>query len=248
MKAIGIIPARFSSSRFPGKPLADINGKTMIRRVYEQAGKSKALSELLVATDDERIMKEVESFGGKCILTRSNHKTGTDRCLEALEIWEKTMPNCKYDVVVNIQGDEPFIQPEQIDKVVACFKNREEVQISTLVCKIEEPRELQQASVVKVTRQTNGQALYFSRSPIPYYRENSDKPWTQLHNYMKHTGIYAFRTAVLKELVMLPPSSLEIAESLEQLRWLENGYTIQTEITEQETIAIDTPEDLKKIS
>jgi 3-deoxy-manno-octulosonate cytidylyltransferase (CMP-KDO synthetase) len=247
MKAIGIIPARYGSSRFPGKPLADINGKTMIRRVYEQALLSKSLAGVVVATDDERIANEVNKIGGKFMLTRSEHKTGTERCLEALEKMEGAKTGSVYDIVVNIQGDEPFIHPDQIDKVVTCFLHAPQVQIATLVHKIEEPRELQQPSTVKVVRNAGGQALYFSRSPIPYFRENTDKPWTQKHDYLKHIGIYAFRTFVLKALVKLPPSPLEIAESLEQLRWLENGYSIHTELTDKETFSIDTPEDLQKI-
>ena len=241
MKVIGIIPARYGSSRFPGKPLADIKGKTMIHRVYEQAKTSKVLDEVIVATDDDRIMKEIKSFGGKGVMTASHHKSGTDRCLEELE-----KVGGKWDVVVNIQGDEPFIHPEQIENVVNCFKKKN-VQIATLVRKIEEPRELQQPSVVKVVRKANGEALYFSRSPIPFIREDSNKPWTQKFEFHKHIGIYAYTVPVLKELVKLPPSSLEIAESLEQLRWLENGYTIHVEITDKESQAIDTPEDLQKL-
>lgn len=242
MKVIGIIPSRYASSRFPGKPLADINGKTMIHRVYEQAKMSRALGDVVVATDDDRIVKEVTKFGGKVIMTGGHHKSGTDRCLEALE----KIGADKWDIVVNIQGDEPFIHPLQIDTVVESFK-RKEVQIATLVCKIDDPRELQQASIVKVVRKTNGEALYFSRSAIPFYREDSGKPWTQKHDYMKHIGIYAYRASVLKELVKLPYSSLEIAESLEQLRWLENGYPIHVGVTDKISQAIDTPEDLQKI-
>jgi 3-deoxy-manno-octulosonate cytidylyltransferase (CMP-KDO synthetase) len=241
MKIIGIIPARYASTRFPGKPLADIKGKTMIRMVYEQAKLSKVLDELVVATDDERIMNEVKNFGGKGIMTAVHHKSGTDRCFEALE----KMGN-KWDVVVNIQGDEPFIDPIQIDEVVKAF-SKETVQISTLVTKIEEPRELQQPSIVKVVRKQSGEAIYFSRSPIPYLREDGGKPWTQKFEYVKHIGIYAYRANVLKELVKLKPSSLELAESLEQLRWLENGYTINVEVTHKQSFAIDTPEDLQKI-
>lgn len=242
MKVIGIIPARYASTRFPGKPLADIKGKTMIRRVYEQAEQSKALAEVVVATDDARIMNEVKSFGGKVIMTGTHHKSGTDRCLEALE----QIGGDKFDVVVNIQGDEPFIHPEQIDNVVKCF-DMKHVQISTLVRKITEPRELQQPSVVKVVRKASGEALYFSRSAIPFIREENGKPWTQRFDFMKHIGIYAYRVNILKELVKLEPSSLELAESLEQLRWLENGYSIHVEVTEKESQAIDTPEDLQKI-
>ena len=241
MKVIGIIPARYASTRFPGKPLADIKGKTMIRRVYEQSRLSKVLDELVVATDDDRIMNEVKNFGGKGIMTGIHHKSGTDRCFEALE----TLGN-KWDVVVNIQGDEPFIDPVQIDEVVKGFSNKE-VQISTLVRKIEEPRELQQPSIVKVIKNKQGEAIYFSRSPMPFFREDGGKPWTQKFDYMKHIGIYAYRADVLKELVNLPPSPLELAESLEQLRWLENGYKINIEVTHKESMAIDTPEDLEKI-
>ncbi len=241
MKIIGIIPARYASTRFPGKPLADIKGKTMIRRVYEQSRLSKVLDELVVATDDDRIMHEVKNFGGKAIMTGIHHKSGTDRCFEALE----KLGN-KWDVVVNIQGDEPFIDPVQIDEVVKGFSNKE-VQISTLVRKIEEPRELQQASIVKVIKNKQNKAIYFSRSAIPFYREDGGKPWTQKFDYMKHIGIYAYRAHVLKELVNLTPSPLELAESLEQLRWLENGYKINVEVTHKESMAIDTPEDLEKI-
>jgi 3-deoxy-manno-octulosonate cytidylyltransferase (CMP-KDO synthetase) len=241
MKVIGIIPARYGSSRFPGKPLADIKGKTMIRRVYEQAKQCKALSEVIVATDDKRIMDEVKSFKGKAVMTSKTHPSGTDRCLEAL-----TKIGGKWDAVVNIQGDEPFIHPEQIDKVVKCF-SKNDVDIATLVRKIEEPRELQQPSVVKVVRKANGEALYFSRSPIPFIRDDSGKPWTKKYEFMKHIGIYAYRPATLKKIVKLPPSSLEKAESLEQLRWLENGFSICVAVTDKESQAIDTPEDLQKI-
>jgi 3-deoxy-manno-octulosonate cytidylyltransferase (CMP-KDO synthetase) len=242
MKVIGIIPSRFGSSRFPGKPLAEIKGKTMIHRVYEQAKLCKALGDVVVATDDDRIIKEMQRFGGKVVMTGMHHKSGTDRCLEALE--KSGADN--WDVVVNIQGDEPFIHPEQIELVIKAF-SKKNTQISTLVRKIDEPRELQQPSIVKVVRKTNGEALYFSRSPIPFIREDSGKPWTHKFEFMKHIGIYAYTVPVLKELVKLPPSSLEVAESLEQLRWLENGYHIHVEVTEKESVSIDTPEDLQKI-
>ena len=243
MKSVGIIPSRYASTRFPGKPLADINGKTMIRRVYEQAKLSHSLSAIFVATDDQRIMNEVESFGGNVIMTSPNHPSGTDRCFEALEKIGKE----KYDVVVNIQGDEPFIHAEQINKVVKSFDNKE-VQISTLAHKISDRRDLVNPSLVKIARKTNGEALYFSRSPIPFIREARTEDWTTYFSFLKHIGIYAYRSRVLEEIVKLPPSSLEKAESLEQLRWLENGYNIMVEITHHESFPIDTPEDLRKIT
>ncbi|HTA83386.1 MAG TPA: 3-deoxy-manno-octulosonate cytidylyltransferase [Bacteroidia bacterium] len=242
MNAIGIIPARFASTRFPGKPLVDIQGKTMIRRVYEQAMQSKALTAVVVATDDERIYKEVESFGGKVVMTAAHHKNGTERCVEALE---KSTQN-QWDVVVNIQGDEPFIHPEQIDKVVACFKN-DSVQIATLARLLAEEKELNNPSTIKVVRKANGEALYFSRSAIPFYRDAKGEEWVKKHPYLKHIGIYAFRTEVIKKVVKLAPSALELAESLEQLRWMENGYPVFVDITDKEAISIDTPEDLQKI-
>lgn len=241
MKAVGIIPARFNSTRFPGKPLADIKGKTMIRRVYEQAEKSDLLSAIFVATDDERIVTEVNSFSGNALMTSSKHQSGTDRCFELLEKIGKD----KYDIVVNIQGDEPFIHPEQIDKVIRGFKH-ENVQISTLGHSITDSRDLISPSLVKIVRKANGEALYFSRSPIPFVRESSNKDWTKLHPYLKHIGIYAYRSKVLEEIVKLPVSALEKSESLEQLRWLENGYSIMVEITDKESFPVDYPEDLKK--
>lgn len=241
MKAVGIIPARFNSTRFPGKPLADIKGKTMIRRVYEQAKKSHMLSGVFVATDDERIVAEVNSFGGNAVMTSSKHPSGTDRCFEALE----KIGRDKYEVVVNIQGDEPFIHPEQIDKVVKCFDNSK-VQIATLAHHLTDSRDLINPSIVKIVRNVNGEALYFSRSPIPFIRESSNKDWTKSYTFLKHIGIYAFRPDVLERIVKLSPSPLEKAESLEQLRWLEYGYAIMVELTDKESFPVDTPEDLKK--
>ncbi len=241
MKAVGIIPARYASTRFPGKPLVDIKGKTMIRRVYEQAAKSHLLTGVFVATDDQRIVMEVESFGGNVIVTSPNHPSGTDRCYEALEKIGKD----KYEVAVNIQGDEPFIHPEQIDKVVKCFKNSE-VQIATLAHHLMDNRDLINPSIVKITRNVNGEALYFSRSPIPFIRESSNTDWTKSYTFLKHIGIYAYRPDVLEKIVKLAPSSLEKAESLEQLRWLENGFSVMVEITDKESFPVDTPEDLKK--
>jgi 3-deoxy-manno-octulosonate cytidylyltransferase (CMP-KDO synthetase) len=213
----------------------------MIRRVYEQAEKSELLSAIFVATDDERIVTEVNSFSGNAIMTSNKHQSGTDRCFEVLEKIGKE----KYDVVVNIQGDEPFIHPEQIDKVIRSFKH-DNIHIATLGHKLTDSRDLISPTLVKIVRKVNGEALYFSRSPVPFMRESSSKDWTKLYPYLKHIGIYAYRTQVLEEIVKLPMSSLEKAESLEQLRWLENGYSIMVEETDKESFPVDYPEDLKK--
>jgi len=241
LKAVGIIPSRYASTRFPGKPLVDINGKTMIRRVYEQAKLSPSLSAVFVATDDQRIVDEVESFGGNVIMTSPFHPSGTDRCFEVLEKIGKD----KYDVVVNIQGDEPFIHPEQINTVVKNFTNKN-VQISTLAHKITDSEDLCNPSLVKIVRKVSGEALYFSRSLIPFIRGAANVDWTTLYPFLKHIGIYAYRSDILEQIVKLPASSLEKAESLEQLRWLENGYSVMVEITDKESFPVDTPEDLKR--
>jgi 3-deoxy-manno-octulosonate cytidylyltransferase (CMP-KDO synthetase) len=243
VKAIGIIPSRYASTRFPGKPLVTIHGKTMIRLVYEQALKSKMLDEVVVATDDERIAKEVESFKGKVVMTGTHHGSGTERCLEAIE----KLGN-KWDVIVNIQGDEPFIHPEQIDKVVSCFSSKKDVQISTLACKMVDTRQLNNPSAVKIVTKLSGEALYFSRSAVPFCMKTEGKPWTEKHTYLEHVGLYAYRPDVLAKIVKLEQSPLEITESLEQLRWLEHGFSIYVELTDKEAaLAIDTPEDLQKI-
>ncbi|MEI6816066.1 MAG: 3-deoxy-manno-octulosonate cytidylyltransferase [Bacteroidota bacterium] len=240
MKVIGIIPARFGSTRFPGKPLADINGTTMIQRVYEQAKKSNSLSNVLVATDDDRIYKHVKDFGGIAIMTSSNHQSGTDRCREAV-----LKLDMEYDVVVNIQGDEPYIDPMQIDLLVTCFKN-EATQIATLVKGITLLDDIFNKNIVKVVIDKQMKALYFSRSPIPFSRNCEEQQWLQHAPYYKHIGIYAYRNRILKEITELDQSILEKTESLEQLRWLENGYGIQVAITELESIAVDSPEDILK--
>ena len=241
MKFIGIIPARYASTRFPAKPLALLGGKTVIQRVYEQV--AGILDEAYVATDDERIEAAVKAFGGKVVMTSVNHKSGTDRCYEAF-----TKVGEGYDVIVNIQGDEPFIQPSQLEAIKACFDD-DKTQIATLV-KPFTPTDgfdaLGNVNSPKVVVDKQMNALYFSRSIIPYQR-NADKcEWLQGHTYYKHIGLYAYRAEVLKEITSLPQSSLEKAESLEQLRWLENGYTIKVGITDVETIGIDTPEDLER--
>ena len=242
MKFIGIIPARFASSRFPGKPLAEIQGRTMVQRVYQQAKQSKILSEVYVATDDERIEGHVKEFGGKVVVTSRDHQSGTDRCFEAIKKIDRG--NC--DIVINIQGDEPFIHPAQIDKVGSCFKS-EGIQIATLVKKINKKEELLNVNIPKVIFNKDKKAIYFSRTAIPYYRGKDISEAISLHAYYKHIGIYAYRIEVLEAITQLSPTALELAESLEQLRWLENGYKINIEITELESIAIDTPEDLKRI-
>ena len=240
MNILGVIPARFASTRFPGKPLVDIDGKTMIQRVYEQALKTKGLAKVVIATDDDRIVKDILRFGGEYILTAADHQSGTDRCAEVAT----KMP--AYDVVINIQGDEPYIDPSQIDLVGSCFENAN-TQIATLIKEITSDEELFNVNIPKVVINNRKEAIYFSRQTIPFVRSAEQKNWLDTHRYYKHIGIYGYKRDVLLELTKLSPSSLELAESLEQLRWLENGYAIQTRLTNLETIAIDTPEDLRKI-
>jgi 3-deoxy-manno-octulosonate cytidylyltransferase (CMP-KDO synthetase) len=241
MKILGIIPARYASTRFPAKPLVDIGGKTMIQRVYEQALKCN-LDKVVVATDDERISAEVTRFGGEFVMTSPNHQSGTDRCAEVIE----KLPG--YDVVINIQGDEPFIDPKQVSLVASCFFNTE-VKIATLIKAIHTEEELFNVNIPKVVVNSNQQAIYFSRHTIPFIRGAEKKDdWLKKHQFYKHIGIYGYQTETLLAITKLAPSSLELAESLEQLRWIENGYQIQTKVTDIETIAIDTPEDLKKIT
>ena len=244
MKFIGIIPARFASTRFPGKPLVEIGGKSMIQRVYEQA--SQAIENVYVATDDQRIFDHVESFGGRVVMTSTAHKSGTDRCDEAIKKVQLNEGNITFDVVINIQGDEPFIQPEQLRLLKSCFED-EDVHIATLAKAIKENADIFNPNVVKVIRNGEQKAIYFSRSPIPYIRNEKPENWHTVHQFYKHLGIYAYRTKVLKQITMMKPSSLELAESLEQNRWLENGFNIYVELTNLETVAIDTPEDLEKV-
>jgi len=240
MYFIGIIPARYASTRFPGKPLADIKGKSMIQRVYEQSKKASILSELYVATDDVRIEEHVKSFGGNVVMTPAECRNGTERCFEAL----KKINKKKEDVVViNIQGDEPFIHPEQIEKVASLFKNKH-VGIATLIKKISTTEELTNSNIVKVVVNKDKEAIYFSRFPIPFYRDKKNDDALKLHDYYKHIGMYAYREDILAKLISLKQTPCETAESLEQLRWIENAFSIQTEITEFESIAVDTKEDL----
>ena len=241
MKFLGIIPARYASTRFPGKPLAILGGKTVIQRVYEQV--AGALDDVCVATDDERIEAVVKSFGGKVVMTSPNHKSGTDRCYEAL-----TKVEGQFDVVVNIQGDEPFIQKSQLEAIRSCFDDAT-TQIATLVKPFtanDTFEALENINSPKVVINQNQNALYFSRSIIPYQRNAEKQDWLKNHIYYKHIGLYAYRTEVLKEITTLPQSTLELAESLEQLRWLENGYKIKVGLSDIETIGIDTLDDLKR--
>lgn len=241
VKFIAIIPARYASTRFPAKPLAVLGGKPVIQRVYEQV--SSVMDDVFVATDDERIRAAVEAFGGRAIMTREDHKSGTDRCFEA---YQKIGIPC--DVVINIQGDEPFIQPSQIRAMQACFED-EQTQIATLVKPFTEAdglAALQNPNSPKVVVSDDHRALYFSRSVIPYLRGVAPEEWLARHTFYKHIGLYAYRTETLQEITQLPQSTLEKAESLEQLRWLDHGYVIKVGQTDVETIGIDTPQDLER--
>jgi 3-deoxy-manno-octulosonate cytidylyltransferase (CMP-KDO synthetase) len=240
-RIIGIIPARYASTRFPGKPLIDINGKIMVRRVYEQAEKCTSLSGVIVATDDARIQQAVQAFGGKVCLTSPTHPSGTDRCAEVVEIL-----GLDCDAVINIQGDEPFIDPGQIELVCRCFDD-ERTELATLIKKISSADVLFNPNSPKVIIDHDQFAIYFSRHPLPYIRGAEEKDWMSHHTFYQHIGIYGYRSDVLKKITRLQPSSLEKAESLEQLRWLEHGYRVKTAITAFETLAIDTPDDLSRI-
>jgi 3-deoxy-manno-octulosonate cytidylyltransferase (CMP-KDO synthetase) len=241
-KFIGIIPSRYASTRFPGKPLADIGGKTMIQRVYEQA--SKVFTTVFVATDDQRIFDEVIRFGGKVVMTSPDHQSGTDRCREAYSKASQTLGQ-QFDVVVNIQGDEPFIAPEQIALLCHCFADAQ-TDIATLVKPIMQSETVFDPNKPKVVLGTQNQALYFSRSPIPFLRGVPQCDWHKTHVYYQHIGLYAYRVPVLSQITQIAPSLLESAESLEQLRWLENGFRIAVRQTNDESFGIDTPADLEK--
>ena len=241
MRFVGIIPARYASQRFPGKPLAILGGKTVIQRVYEQVG--KVLDDVYVATDDDRIKDTVEGFGGKAIMTSPNHKSGTDRIEEAVE-----KIGGDFDVVINIQGDEPFIHESQIKELCACFDDAD-TQIATLGKPFTAEmgmEALENPNSPKIVVDNRGYAMYFSRSVIPYIRNTRREEWIGQFPYLKHIGLYAYRRDVLRQVTQLPQSSLEIAESLEQLRWLQNGYKIKVGLTDVETVGIDTPDDLQR--
>lgn len=237
MQIIGIIPARYASTRFPGKPLVLIDGKTMIQRVYEQSKKSNYLQKVVVATDDERILNHVISFGGEAIMTAAHHQSGTERCAEIVE-------QIKADAYINIQGDEPYIHPKQIDEV-ALLLHKTEVEIATLIKQITDAEELFNVNKPKVVINKHHKALYFSRHTIPFLRDKNQAEWLNYHIFYKHIGIYGYKRKTLLEIVKLPLSMLEKSEALEQLRWLENGFDIHTGITQLESYSVDTEEDLK---
>lgn len=245
MKIIGIIPARFQSSRFPGKPLADIKGKSMIRRVYEGTKTSDKLADVWVATDSDKIFDHVIDFGGKAVMTSETHRSGTERCAEALQRIEQQTKNL-FDVVINIQGDEPLIGHEQIDQLAGCF-DEPAVQIATLAKTIRDEDELFNPNVVKVVVNRAGLALYFSRSTIPYSRSKAQEDWLKNHEYLKHIGMYAYQKEVLVKIANLEKSALESCESLEQLRWLDHGFGIRVVLTGYESLGVDLPSDIEKI-
>ncbi len=238
---VGIIPARYASSRFPGKPLVDIKGKTMLQRVYEQASKSKLLSKVIIATDDARIYDHVKDFGGEVVMTAEHHPSGTDRCWEALQLLD-----VDYQYVINIQGDEPFIVPEQIDELAAVLLDGK-IELATQMIVADSYEILFDTGEVKIVLNTNNEALYFSRMVIPFIKGVEEKEWHKHHPYFRHVGMYAYRKDVLEKITKLPVSSLEKAESLEQLRWIENGFTIKCVVTKFESHCIDTAEDIVKV-
>jgi 3-deoxy-manno-octulosonate cytidylyltransferase (CMP-KDO synthetase) len=241
MKILGIIPARYASTRFPGKPLVHIDGKSMIRRVYEQASQSTSLSKIVVATDHFAVFENVKEFGGEVVMTSDTHLSGTDRCWEAFG-----KAGSGFDYIVNIQGDEPFIKPEQIDLLCSVLQNKE-IEIATLIKKIEDEETLFNPNTPKVIFNKYSEAIYFSRQTIPFVRGSVKESWLGNGSFYKHIGIYAYRSDILKKITLLSPSDLEIRESLEQLRWLENGFKIKVVVTEFDSAGIDTPEDLEKI-
>ena len=241
MKVLVVIPARYASTRFPGKPLALLGGKPIVEHVWERTRAVRDVSRVVVATDDDRIMKAVEAFGGEAMMTSTAHRSGTDRCGEVLQRLENE--GRVFDVVVNVQGDEPFVAPTQIEALVECF-SREDVDIATLRTRIATLAELQSPNNVKVVAGADGCALYFSRQPIPYRRDDNPDAWLDHASYYKHVGIYAFRSQTLKEVCRLSPGVLEQCEKLEQLRWLEAGYAIWLKDTAHANVGIDTPDDL----
>ncbi|MFN5460075.1 MAG: 3-deoxy-manno-octulosonate cytidylyltransferase [Bacteroidota bacterium] len=240
MRILGIIPARYASTRFPGKPLAQILGKSMIQRVYEQALKSELLTDVVVATDDQRIANHVSSFGGKYAITAENHPSGTDRCFEALNNFGDN-----YDYVINIQGDEPFIDPTQIDLLAGICDGKTE--LATLMIRCNSHDVLFDKGEVKIVMNPNNEAIYFSREVIPHLKNVPEEEWHHHFKYFRHVGMYAYRKDILEKITKLKPSSLEIAESLEQLRWLENGFKVKLAETNFDSHCVDTPEDIEKV-
>ena len=244
MTFIGIIPARYASTRFPGKPLADILGKTMIQRVYEQA--AKAIEEVWVATDDLRIFETVKAFNGNVVMTSVDHRSGTDRCAEAI-IKVSEITGKDYDVIINVQGDEPFIQPQHIPSIIECFTESQDTYIATLIQPIRNTEDIFKDDMVKVVLDNELNAIYFSRSPIPYIVRVDPSQWLEHATFYGHIGLYAYRKSTLHQLSKLTAGTLEKVESLEQLRWLENGFKIKTSLTDSDNFGIDTPEDLEKV-
>lgn len=240
MNLVGIIPARYASSRFPGKPLVEIRGKSMLQRVYEQASASRLLNEVVVATDDDRIAAHCAEIGARCVMTGAQHPSGTDRCNEAYRLLGKN-----YDYVVNIQGDEPFLNPEQIDALAAACDGQ--IEIATQMIRCTDPAVLFDAGEVKIALNSNNEALYFSRSVIPAVKGTPQDEWIANYRYFRHVGMYAYRVDILSKITRLPVSPLEKIESLEQLRWLENGYKIKCVETMYDSHCIDTPEDIEKV-
>ena len=238
---VGIIPARYSSTRFPGKALCDIKGKTMVQRVYEQAKCSAHLHKVVVATDDQRIIDNVLSFGGEVVMTASTHPSGTDRCWDALQQLKD-----QYQYVINIQGDEPFINPKQIDELAIVLEDAT-TELATQMIAVDSYEMLADEGEVKIVLNTKNEALYFSRAVIPYIKNIDQKEWHKHHSYYRHVGMYAYRRYILEKITKLPVSALEKAESLEQLRWLENGFKIKCVTTEFDSHCIDTPEDLQRM-
>ncbi len=241
LKVLAVIPARYESTRFPGKPLVMLGGKPLIQWVWDGVRSMSGLDDVVVATDDERIATAVRGFGGRAMMTSSNHRSGTDRCCEVVSTLKAQ--DREYDVVLNVQGDEPFVNQEQLYKLINCFV-QESVQIATLKTRIRSTEELFSPDNVKVVCNSRGEAIYFSRQPIPYMRGVEQSQWLERHEYYKHVGIYAFRAGIMDRLKVLPPSPLEKCESLEQLRWIEQGYTLRVVETEEANIGIDRPEDL----
>lgn len=242
MSILGIIPARYGSTRLEGKPLLDICGKPMIQHVYEQA--KKALQHVVIATDDERIVLAVQKFGGQVVLTSPDHNTGTNRCLEAYRVFTKQQ-NLKFDIIVNIQGDEPLLSPRQISLLTSCFKDKN-ARMATLITPVKKTESLKNVGVFVVIDKLKN-ALYFSRSVIPFVRDAEKGEWQKKHTFYKHVGMYAFKPRALVSFASLQQTSLEVAESLEQNRWLENGKNIKVEVTTIETIGVDTEDDLKRV-
>ncbi len=241
MKTIVIIPARYASTRFPGKPLAMIHDKPMIQWVYENSLKAASVSKVYVATDDDRIAKVVQSIGGEVLMTSSDHPSGTDRIYEAY-----TQLSDEYDVIINVQGDEPYVEPEHIDLLAQCFMDSK-VNIATLIKEYQDGEDIFDENKIRVVINKLGKAMYFSRSAIPFVKNTDKAKWQSKVPIYQHIGMYAYRPSILKKLTSLEPSPLELAERLEQLRWLENGYDIHTALTQSEAFSIDTPEDLERL-